>query len=75
MLYVNKLYFLLTWTVSFHKSTTFRMDIDCYIREIHALHKLNALLIFVIAWVAVKFGINTTSVVLKMGQISRDEAE
>ena len=27
-----------------------------------------------IAWVAVKFGINTTSVVLEMGQISQGEA-
>ena len=32
-------------------------------------------LVYVIAWVAVKFGINTTSVVLEMGQISRSEAE
>ena len=31
--------------------------------------------VYVIAWVAVKFGINTTSVVLEMGQISRGEAE
>ena len=28
------------------------------------------LLVYVIAWVAVKFGINTTSVVLEMGKIS-----
>ena len=31
--------------------------------------------LYVIAWVAVKFGINTTSVVLEMGQISRGKAE
>ena len=31
--------------------------------------------VYVIAWVAVKFGINTMSVVLEMGQISRGEAE
>ena len=30
---------------------------------------------YVIAWVAVKFGINTTSVVLEMGKISRGKAE
>ena len=28
-------------------------------------------LVYVIAWVAVKFGISTTSVVLEMGQISQ----
>jgi len=28
-----------------------------------------------IAWVAVKFGINTTSVALRMGKISRGKAE
>ena len=32
-------------------------------------------LVYVIAWLAVKFGINTTSVVLEMGQISQGEAE
>ena len=31
--------------------------------------------VYVIAWVVVKFGINTTSVVLEMEQISRGEAE
>ena len=31
--------------------------------------------VLVIAWVAVKFGINTTSVALKMGKISRGEAK
>ena len=30
-------------------------------------------LVYVIAWVAVKFGINTTSVALEMEQISRGE--
>ena len=35
----------------------------------------NEKLVYVIAWVAVKFKINTTSVVLEMGQISRGEAE
>ena len=33
------------------------------------------ILVYVITWVAVKFGINTTSVVLEMEQISRGEAE
>ena len=31
--------------------------------------------VYVIAWVAVKFWINTTSVVLEMGQISQGEAK
>ena len=31
--------------------------------------------ILVIAWIAVKFGINTTSVALKMGKISQGKAE
>ena len=31
--------------------------------------------VLVIAWVAVKFGINTTSVAFKMGKISRGEAK
>ena len=33
------------------------------------------IIVYVISWVAVKFGINTTSVVLEMGKISRGEAE
>ena len=35
----------------------------------------NVRFVYVIAWVAVKFGINTTSVVLEMGKISRGKAE
>ena len=33
------------------------------------------LFVYVIAWVAVKFGINTTSVALEIGLISCGEAE
>ena len=33
------------------------------------------ILVYVIAWVALKFGINTTIVVLEMGQISRSRVK
>ena len=47
-----------------------------YLKLIKVFNKLNIkLLVYVIAWVAVKFGINTMSVVLEMGQISQGEAE
>ena len=39
----------------------------------HILHII--LLVYVITWVAVKFGINTMSVILEMEQISRGIAE
>ena len=39
------------------------------------IQAISVKLVLVIAWVAVKFGINTTSVALRMGKISRDEAK
>ena len=39
------------------------------------MHVIIFVLVYVIAWVAVKFGINTTSVVLELGKISRGKAE
>ena len=43
-------------------------------RSILKIVLLYCLILLVIAWVAVKFGINTTSVALKMGKISRGKA-
>ena len=40
-----------------------------------AITSIDSEYVYVIAWVAVKFGINSTSVVLEIGQILRGKAE